>query len=97
MTRRRTVRAEELLGRRVRGADGRIAGRIEEIRVDRRGESYEVTEYLIGTGALLERLAMARTWMRRRPQTLIARWDQIDISTPAAPRLLCSLEELQHG
>jgi len=92
--RRRIVRVEELLGRRVRADDGRVVGRIEEVRADRRGDVYEVTAYLLGTGALLERLALVRKWFRRRPAKLVARWDQIDISRPDAPRLLCTPEEL---
>ncbi len=96
MTRRRTfVRVEELLGCRVRADDGGDVGRIEEIRVERRGERYEVTELLLGTGALFERVAMR--WFRRKTSMLVARWDQVDISRPGSPRLTCRRGELKRG
>ncbi|HZT76920.1 MAG TPA: hypothetical protein VFA27_09695 [Vicinamibacterales bacterium] len=94
MSRRRTVRVEDLVGQPVHAPDGRVAGRIEEIRVHRHGDAYEVTEYLLGTGALFERLALARVWFRHRPAMRRARWDQIDISHPERPRLLCAPEQL---
>ncbi|HZP47772.1 MAG TPA: hypothetical protein VFB07_04525 [Vicinamibacterales bacterium] len=96
MRRRRVVRVEELLGRRVHADGGLAIGRIEEIRVRRRRGRYEVTEYLLGSGALFERLAIVRRWLRRPSKKVVARWDQIDISQPDAPRLLCAPEELTH-
>ncbi len=95
--RRRIVRVEELLSRRVRDQNGRVVGRIEEIRVDRRGDAYEVVAYLLGPGALVERLALVRRWFGGTPETLIVRWDQIDVSHPESPRLTCAIEELRHG
>src|SRR5581483_3497706 len=62
----------------------------------RRRGRYEVTEYLLGSGALFERLAIVRRWLRRPSKKVVARWDQIDISQPDAPRLLCAPEELTH-
>jgi hypothetical protein len=95
--RRRIVRVQDLLGRRVRTSDGRMVGRIEEMVAQRRTNGdHEVVEYHLGTGALLERLAIARRVLGRRPQMLIARWDQIDIRRPDAPVLTCGVEELQH-
>ncbi len=96
MTRRRVVRIEELLGRRVCAEGGRAIGRIEDIRIKRRGETYEVTEYLLGSGALFERLAIVPRWLRRPANKIVVRWDQLDVSQPAAPRLLCAPEELAH-
>ncbi len=94
---RRTVRVEDLLGSRVRTSDGRTVGRIEEIRAERRaGGEHEVVEYHLGPGALLERFALARRMLGRRPQMLIVRWDQIDIRRPEAPVLTCAVEELKH-
>ena len=93
--RRRIVRLEDLVGRRVRSAEGAIVGRIEEVRVERRGDDHEVIEYLIGPGALRERLALGRSLARRAP-TLRARWDQIDIRRPESPTLTCAVEELTH-
>ena len=92
---RRFVHLEDLLGRAVRAPDGRVAGRIEEARVERRGEEYELTEFLLGGGALMERLSLVRRLLGRQPRTYVARWDQIDITTPARPRLTCRLEDLK--
>jgi len=94
--RRRIVRVEDLLVRRVRGGDGRVVGRIEEIRAERRANGdHEVTEYHLGTGALLERLGIVQRVLRRKPQVLIARWDQLDIHRADAPTLTCSVEDLR--
>lgn len=96
MSRRRLVHLSELLGRPVRGRDGRIVGRIEEVRVERRHEVYEVDEYLLGTGALFERLGIVRRWLKHKPAELVVRWDQLDISRPRAPALTCAVDELKH-
>jgi hypothetical protein len=94
--RRRTiVRLEDLVGRRVRTPQGAVVGRIEEVRAERRGDDHEVIEYLIGPGALRERLALVRR-LPGRARTLVARWDQIDIHRPESPTLTCSVEELTH-
>jgi len=93
---RRYVRLDELLGSQVRAADGRDVGRIEEIRVKRRNDAYEVDEYLLGSGALFERLALVHRWFKRKPQLLVARWDQVDVRHPDRPVLTCAVEELKH-
>jgi hypothetical protein len=92
--RRRRIYLHDLLGRRVRAEGGQVVGRIEEVCAERRGDEHEVTEYHIGTGALLERLAVTR-WMFGRGDTLVARWDQIDIDRPARPTLTCPPGELK--
>lgn len=94
--RRCLVRVEDLIGQRVRERSGRIVARIEEIRAEQRGDRYEVTEYHLGTGAMLERLAIIRHLFRLRSDAIIARWDQIDIQRPDAPVLTCPIEELKH-
>ena len=94
--RRRLVRVEDLLGQRVRERSGRVIGRIQEIRAEPRGDRYEVTEYHLGTGAMLERLAIIRALFRLQSDTIIARWDQIDIERPDALVLTCPVEDLKH-
>ena len=91
-----SVQAEILLNRRVRARDGRIIGRIEELRVERRGDRYEVREYVLGPGGLLERLAViGRQFGGRRVHAVVARWDQIDLSQPDRPRLTCDRGDLR--
>jgi hypothetical protein len=94
---RRIVRLEDLIGRRVRTADGRVVGRIEEVCAERRADgNHEITEYHLGPGALLERLGIVRRSPgRRRLHMLVVGWDQLDIHRPEAPTLTCSPEELE--
>jgi len=89
------VHVQDLLGRPVRARNGRIVGRIEELRVERHGDDYEVREYLLGSGALFERLALIKRAFKQHPRTLVARWDQIDISDPRAPKLTCDRRDLE--
>jgi hypothetical protein len=91
---RRLVRVEDLLGRRVEDARGQSAGRIEEVRAEPRGDQHVVSEFLLGPGALLERLGIRRLF--RRPEPLrVVRWDQIDLSRPDRPRLRCAVGDLE--
>ncbi|HJQ85607.1 MAG TPA: hypothetical protein VKA21_16075, partial [Candidatus Binatia bacterium] len=95
MTRRR-VHLERVLGRRVSDPDGRVVGRLEEVRVERRGEDWVVAEYLLGAAGLLARLSIfaLRLPLARGPWGYRARWDQLDPSDPERPRLRCPLAEL---
>jgi len=95
VTLRRRVYLHELLGRRVCTTAGEVVGRIEEVRATVRNGEHEVSEYLIGAGALVERLALTRRLFGRRPTTWIARWDQVDIAQPEHPVLTCPVSELR--
>jgi len=85
---------ERILGRRVRAGNNRVVGRIEEIRAERDGNDYMVTEILIGGGALLERLAVAVRLRPDKPRTLVARWDQIELDGTEA-RLTAAVSDLR--
>jgi hypothetical protein len=100
---RQEIHLEQLLSRRVRDADGRVVGRIEEVRAERRGEEYWVQEYHLGPHAVLERLSL---WLTRLPplhlltlgqqgKSYKASWDQIDVTDPEHPRLRCAKQDLQ--
>lgn len=88
-----SVRVERLIGTVVRDADGRKIGRIEEIRAERRQDGCFVTEYHVGSMAVLERLSAPR-WIRRiagappggRHRFRVA-WDEMDLSDPKRPRV----------
>ncbi len=95
MKRHRYLRLEHLLGKKVMAPDGTVVGRLEEVRADRKGEHHEVTEYLIGAGAMLERLEFVRRVFGRRPRMIVARWDQLDISGGRRLQLLCSASDLR--
>jgi sporulation protein YlmC with PRC-barrel domain len=94
-TSQRTVRLEDLLGRQVRDSNGASVGRIEEVRAERHGDVHQVTEYLLGPGAWIERMALTARMFGRHPHLYVARWDQIDISNPFTPKLTCAVGDLQ--
>jgi hypothetical protein len=90
------VRAELLLGRKVRGPGDRVDTRIEEIVLEPRGHDYVVREYLSGPEGFLEELMdlaggvpllrsipLLGRRIRRRP----IRWEWLDLSDPESPRL----------
>lgn len=81
---------ELLLGRRVFSRDGVSLGRIEEIRAN---ESGEISEFLIGEPALLERFASLGL-IRYRKRGYRIRWDQLDWTNLEKARLRCGAEEL---
>jgi len=94
VSRTRLVHLEDLLGRKVVAQDGQAVGRVEEEQAQRHGGDHEATEFLIGGGALLERWSIVRRLFRSHDRTIVARWDQIDISRPRKPRLTCAVEDL---
>jgi sporulation protein YlmC with PRC-barrel domain len=92
------VRVERLLGREVHDPGGRRVGRVEEIVVDREGDEYVVREYLLGSAAFFIRLFRQLRVIGTKEHQLTgyrARWDQVDISDPARPRLTCAAEQLR--
>jgi hypothetical protein len=91
------VRLDCLLGRRVLSRTNETEGRVEEFRAEKRGTGAIVTGYVIGRMGLLERLGVGVRLLigRHQPGGYIARWDQLDITNPERPRLLCTLRELR--
>ena len=90
----REVRIERLLGRLVRDAAGRRVGRIEDMRATPDGHDWIVTHFLLGPVGWRERLSLRG--LRLQLQTLRGarrralkrlRWDKLDLSDPANPRL----------
>jgi sporulation protein YlmC with PRC-barrel domain len=94
---RREVQLERLVGQKVLDPQGRSIGRLEEVRVERQGEDYVVTAYLIGTTALFERLSLGA--VQRHEGGVLrgyrAAWHQLDLSDPSRPRLRCRVEDLR--
>ena len=96
------IHLELLIGKQVFALNGRSIGRLEEVRAElnTRGHCF-VTEFLVGSYAFLERLSawrMGRVIMRtlhlRQKAGYRVRWEQLDLSDPRRPRLLCEIEEL---
>jgi sporulation protein YlmC with PRC-barrel domain len=97
---RQLIHVELLLGEKVFALNGRPIGRLEEVRTQtNRGHCF-VSELLVGKYAVLERLAawrIGRALLRvfgRRKEGYRIRWDQIDLSDPGHPRVLCKVDEL---
>jgi sporulation protein YlmC with PRC-barrel domain len=97
----REVHLELLLSHRVVDSTGRNVGRIEELRAKRDGGDVVVTEYLLGSDALLERLLglilelpFLRLF-RGEKKGFRVPWDKMDLSDPKHPRLRCTRDELR--
>jgi sporulation protein YlmC with PRC-barrel domain len=90
-----TIRLDRLVGREVLTANNRRLGRLEEFRAERRDGEWVVVAYVIGAAGLLERLGVgARMLAGQKRRGFVARWDQLDLSSPDGPRLSCSVDEL---
>ncbi|HEU4434682.1 MAG TPA: hypothetical protein VFR51_14960 [Pyrinomonadaceae bacterium] len=98
---KRLVHAELLLGKKVLALNGQSIGRLEEIWAKMDRGQFFVSEFLVGSYAVLERLAawtIGRAVLRvlgaKRDEGYRIRWDQLDLSDPERPRLRCSVDEL---
>jgi sporulation protein YlmC with PRC-barrel domain len=97
------IHAELLIGRRVRALNGRVIGRVEEIRAVQKERGCFVEEFLTGSYGFLEQLAglsIGRAILRvlgarSKESSYRIPWDKLDLSDPARPKLLCALSELR--
>jgi sporulation protein YlmC with PRC-barrel domain len=76
-TRQNTVRLEDLIGRRVYGADGRKLGRVYDFLAERKGDDLRVTTLLLGPRVWLSRFG----WGAKQ-HGLQVRWEEIDRLSP---------------
>ena len=98
---RQEIHLELLIGKRVFALNGRPLGRLEEVRAElnNRGDCF-VSEFLVGSYAVLERLSLWRIGrailrtVRVRKQGYRIHWEQLDLSDPQRPQLRCEVEEL---
>jgi sporulation protein YlmC with PRC-barrel domain len=95
------LHVELLLGEKVFALNGLAIGRLEEIRTQINKGHCFVSEFLVGSYAVLERLAawrigraVLRVFGARRREGYRVRWDQLDLSDPRHLKLLCDVEEL---
>lgn len=97
----REVHVELLLGRRVRDADGRVVGRIEELRADFVDGEHVISQYHIGPAALIERIAgfvvqlPVFEWLPMSKWEYRVPWHALDLSDPEHPRLTVPRSELR--
>ena len=87
----REAHVEQLIGRKVRDERGRELGRIEEMIVEVIDDEYVVTEFHLGTGALIERVT---GFVRQLPffglipgakEPKRVGWKEMDLSDPRNP------------
>ena len=92
-----SIHFERLIGRKILTANNRPLGRLEECRAERSGDSWVITEWVIGSAGLLERLGFGVRMILglHGGRSFVARWDQVDITDPERPRLTCPVDELR--
>jgi hypothetical protein len=92
-----SLRLDRIVGREVYAANNRRIGRLHEVRAERRGSAWVITEYVIGAAGLMERLGLGVRLILgfERPTGYVARWDQIDFSNPRRPTLTCAVDDLR--
>jgi sporulation protein YlmC with PRC-barrel domain len=92
---------ERLIGARVRDCDGVSVGRLEEMKVEIIDGEPVVTEFHIGTGAAIERIA---GFVRQlpffsslpfHPTEFLVPWTIVDLTDPSHPRLTVGKAELR--
>ena len=98
---RHELHVELLLGEKVFAMNGQSIGRLEDIRAEVNRGHYFVSEFLVGSYAVLERLAawrigraVLRVLRAKRKEGYRVRWDQLDLSDPERLRLLCDVDDL---
>ena len=98
---RHEVHVELLLGEKVLAMNGQTIGRLEDIRTEVNRGHYFVSEFLVGSYAMLERLAawrIGRAVLRvlgaKKNEGYRIRWDQLDLTDPERLRLLCEVDDL---
>lgn len=99
---RQEIHVERLLGKRVLALNGRSIGRLEEIRTHSVKDQCYVTEFLVGSYAMFERLSavgVGRAVLKlfkwdKDSQGYRVPWEQLDLSNPDQPRLRCKVTEL---
>jgi len=85
------VRIDDLVGAKVRDANGRVVGRIFEICAEHQGPDLVVLEYHLGAAALLDRIGISLLKLvgidaGRAPRKV--RWDELDISNSSTLKLV---------
>jgi sporulation protein YlmC with PRC-barrel domain len=101
------IKFELLMGKKVYATNGKVIGRLEEVRASLRSGECFVDEYHVGSYAVFERLAahslgralLGKFGARHEGGGYRVPWDKLDLSDPLRPRLRCSVEELEklHG
>jgi sporulation protein YlmC with PRC-barrel domain len=87
---------DRLVGRPVVDRDGKLVGRIHELRADVTGDDWTITHFLVGVGGLLERLGVVLTLMvGGKGSPYVVPVDQVDLSDSRQARLRSRRSELR--
>jgi len=93
------IHVEQLLGKKVRDADGRVVGRLEEFHVEAVDGEHVVTEFLIGPAAALQRVGV---FLKQLPffrfipkKEYCVSWTLMDFSDPDRPNVRARRDELK--
>ncbi len=97
------LRLYEILGNKVHDADGKYAGALEEIEVERGDESCAVKSYLVEHRGVIDRItawALADSLRKAIPVREKSRpyrvpWELMDLSDPHHPRITVPQSELK--
>ncbi len=97
------IHLELLLSKQVLDSTGKVIGSIQEVRAEKQGDEWVVKEYLVGTGAVLERLSAWKVGLgilrllgaRKIDVGCSIPWDKLDLNNPDIPRFLGTLDELK--
>ena len=96
------VNIERVVGKKVYDVDGKVAGRLEEVHADWRGDECVVTFYTLASKRKSRSLTLSHilTFILRQMgaqkarASVMATWDQMDLSDPERPRVRCRAEDL---
>jgi hypothetical protein len=98
----REVQVQHLLGKKARDVDGRVVGRVEELRVEEQDGEFVVLEYHLGPAAAFERMATVAGQLPVFKHLPLGtrveyrvRWDQMDLSDVRQPRITVRRDQLE--
>jgi hypothetical protein len=81
----RTLHLEDLLDRRVVDRQGRQIGRIHEVIAEKHGNRYRVSQYRLGSGALIDRFRLTQWIFGRKPKPIVVVAEDLVITRGSAP------------
>ena len=96
------VNLEKAIGKKVYDSDGKVAGRLEEVHGDWRGDECIVKYYTLATKKKSKSMTLSHVLMfllrqmgaQKTQGAAVVTWDQMDLSDPKRPRLRVRAEEL---
>jgi hypothetical protein len=92
------VHLQFLVGSMIRDSGGKRVGRVEEIIGHRDGDRCLIDSYHVGAAAFFKRVGLSArrlVGLGHRHKPLAVPWQQLDISDPKHPVVLCTKDELE--